>query len=91
MSEEWEERARRAEAALEEALAERNRLWEELNRRSACEDELDHYRRLAGMMEGSASWRLTRPVRDAKRVAIAGRAGGRQAAAKIRGKLRESR
>src|SRR4051794_28931650 len=48
--EDWEERARRAEAALEEALAERNRLWEELHQRAANENELDHYRRLAATM-----------------------------------------
>jgi Ribonuclease G/E len=89
--EDWEERARRAEAALEEALAERNRLWEELHQRAANENELDHYRRLAATIETSASWRLTRPVRDAKRVAISGRAGGRKVAAKIRGKLQEGR
>lgn len=87
----WEERARRAEAALEEALAERNRLWEELHRRAARDDELEHYRSLVASMEGSASWRLTKPVRDAKRLALTGRSAARSLAARARARLREGR
>jgi hypothetical protein len=78
----WEERARRAEAALEEALTERNRLWEELNRRAAQERELQHYRSITEHMETSASWRITRPLRALKRLTLQ----GRQAAEKIRAK-----
>ena len=64
-----EERARRAEAALEEALAERNRLWNELQRRTASEHEADYYRSIYAALEGSLSWRMTAPLRDAKRIA----------------------
>ena len=41
-----EQRALNAEAALEEALAERNRLWEELHERKGQEREAAHYRSL---------------------------------------------
>ncbi len=39
-----EERLARAQAALEEALEERNRLWQELHRRAAQDEELAHLR-----------------------------------------------
>jgi hypothetical protein len=55
------------ESALEEVLEERNRLWEELNRRAAQEHELDHLRATVRAMEGSLSWRVTRPLRAGKR------------------------
>jgi hypothetical protein len=58
-----ERRAARAEAALTEALRERNRLWEELQRRRADERELDHWRRRVTEVEGSAWWRLGAPLR----------------------------
>ena len=65
----WEARARRAEASLDEVLAERGRLWEELHRRTARDRELQHCRELVAQLERSASWRLTAPLRKAKRVA----------------------
>jgi hypothetical protein len=66
----WEQRALQAEAALEEALAERNRLWEELHGRDAQARELEHYRAEILRMEASLSWRLTAPLRAAKRLAM---------------------
>ena len=39
-----EERLAAAEAALAEALAERNRLWEQLNEQQADQRELEHLR-----------------------------------------------
>jgi hypothetical protein len=61
-----EQRALTAEAALEEAYTERNRLWEELNRVKAEQREEDHYRFLYESVVTSASWKLTRPLRTAK-------------------------
>lgn len=55
-----------AEAALEEAYAERNRLWEELNRVKAKQRDEEHYRFLYESVVTSTSWRLTRPLRTAK-------------------------
>ena len=63
-----DERLARAEAALAEALAERNRLWDELNRRKACEEELEHQYRVVASLTSSASWRMTAPLRRASRV-----------------------
>jgi hypothetical protein len=60
-----EERIERAEAALSEAIEERNRLWEELHRRKAQEEELAHYRELTATVFASRSWRLTQPLRSA--------------------------
>lgn len=59
-------RAERAEAALREALAERNRLWEELGRRSAAERDAAYWRKRAEDIEASAWWRAGRPFRLAK-------------------------
>lgn len=61
-----EQRALRAEAALEEMTAERNRLWEELHRRAAQDRELEHSKETVRLMRGSLSWRLTAPLRAAK-------------------------
>ena len=58
-----EERARRAEAALEEALAERNRLWEELHTRASQERELNYLRSAYYTLVHSKSWRITAPLR----------------------------
>lgn len=58
-----EERARRAEAALEEALAERNRLWEELHTRVSQENELKYLRSAYYTLVHSKSWRITAPLR----------------------------
>jgi hypothetical protein len=69
----WEQRALGAEAALEEALAERNRLWAELHERAASDRELEYYRNLTQKMEDSLSWRITTPLRTLKRLWISGR------------------
>lgn len=66
MSSDAEERALAAEAALEEAYAERNRLWEELNRLKAAERKEEHYRFMYEQVVTSTSWKLTRPLRTAK-------------------------
>ena len=64
----WEERAHRAEEALEEALRERNELWRDLHRGVALERELEHCRELNMQFESSLSWRITAPLRVAKRL-----------------------
>jgi hypothetical protein len=61
-----EEHARRAEEALEEALAERNRLWAELQSRTAQDRELEYYRREVERMKRTLSWRITAPLRIAR-------------------------
>ncbi|MBA2505544.1 MAG: hypothetical protein H0V29_06305 [Thermoleophilaceae bacterium] len=52
--------------ALEEALKERNELWEKLNEERFDRAELESLRARVAMIEGSASWRLGKPLRDAK-------------------------
>jgi hypothetical protein len=52
--------------ALEEALRERARLWEQLHEQKALEREVEDLRRKVARMEGSLSWRLTKPLRVAK-------------------------
>jgi hypothetical protein len=66
VSSDAEERAFAAEAALEEAYAERNRLWEELNRLKADGRKEEHYRFLYEQVVTSTSWKMTRPLRTAK-------------------------
>ena len=66
MSSDPEERALAAEAALQEAYAERNRLWEELNRLKAAERKEEHYRFMYEQVVTSTSWKLTRPLRTGK-------------------------
>jgi hypothetical protein len=56
-----------SDESLQEALAERNRLWEELRSRDANEQELEYWRKRAADMEGSLSWQLTAPLRLAVR------------------------
>jgi hypothetical protein len=58
-----------SDESLQEALAERNRLWEELRSRDAKEQELEYWRKRATDMEGSLSWQLTAPLRLAARAA----------------------
>jgi hypothetical protein len=65
----WEARARTAEARVEELASERARLWEELQSLRAEQRAVEHYRGRVDDMEQSASWRVTRPLRLAKRVA----------------------
>jgi hypothetical protein len=66
----WEQRARTAEARVEELAAERARLWEELQRLRAQEQEVEHYKAVAVYMENTASWKVTWPLRQFKRVYI---------------------
>jgi hypothetical protein len=63
-----EERAARAEQALQEALAERNRLWAELQRQRSAEEDLMFWRSRVEDIERSRWWRMTAPFRLAKRV-----------------------
>ena len=62
----WKQRALTAEAALEEARTETARLWTELHQRRADENELAYYRGLYESQVDSVSWKVTRPLRDAK-------------------------
>jgi hypothetical protein len=62
-----EERARRAEEALEEVVAERNRLWAELQRRNAVEADLEYWQGRASDIERSRWWRMGFPLRYMKR------------------------
>jgi hypothetical protein len=64
-----EQRVRDLEQALEEALAERTRLWEELQRDKADRRELAYLRELADGMTTSLSWRLTTPLRVVMQIA----------------------
>jgi hypothetical protein len=63
-----DERAARAEAALDEALAERNRLWEQVQEQGAAGDEAAYWRERAESIERSRWWRAGAPLRIAKRV-----------------------
>lgn len=67
-----EERLAAAEAALEEALRERNRLWEQLKRRHADRNELEHLRAELSAVRGSPLWRLAGVLERAKRFVLAG-------------------
>lgn len=53
---------------LREALEERNRLWDELQRRRSLEEDLAYWRTRAEDIEGSRWWRAGRPLRLAKRM-----------------------
>lgn len=52
--------------ALEQALKERNELWEQLNEERFDRAELESLRARVAMMESSLSWKLGKPLRDAK-------------------------
>jgi hypothetical protein len=54
--------------ALQEALEERNRLWEELQRRRSVEEDLAYWRARAEDIERSRWWRAGAPLRLAKRI-----------------------
>ncbi|HEY7633601.1 MAG TPA: hypothetical protein VH817_23060 [Thermoleophilaceae bacterium] len=60
--------ATNTERALEQALAERARLWEQLHEQRAAEREVEHLKAQIARMESSLSWRITRPLRDVKTV-----------------------
>lgn len=64
-----EQRAEQAEAALAQALEERNRLWEQLQTQRADEVELEALRARASSIEQSRWWRLGAPLRIARRAA----------------------
>lgn len=59
MSVEPEKRLDDLEKALEEALAERNRLWAELNELQVDQRELEHLRNELNEVHDSAMWKLT--------------------------------
>jgi len=58
-----EERLAAAEAALEEALRERNRLWEELKGQQADQAELEYLRAELRTFRASFLWRLAKGLR----------------------------
>ena len=62
----WEARALAAEARVEELAAERARLWEEVHKQRAERRAGEYYQTLTEQMQGSISWRFTRPLRDGK-------------------------
>ena len=64
----WEARARTAEARVEELAAERARLWEEVHQLRSERRSVEHFQAVATYMEGTVSWRLTSPLRLAKRL-----------------------
>ena len=53
---------------LREALEERNRLWEELQRRRSFEEEAAYWRTRAENFERSRWWRAGKPLRLAKQL-----------------------
>ena len=66
----WQARAEVAEARLKEALDEQARLWDELHRLRAERQDIDYFQRQAAQMEGSVSWKVTAPLRQAKTLGI---------------------
>ena len=50
------------------ALRERNELWAQLQNRTAQRRELEHLQSLLSDIQSSLSWRLTAPLRRAKRL-----------------------
>ena len=72
MSERTEQRTdtERLEAALAEAREERARLWEEVHRLRAERREVEYFERRFHQMETSLSWRLTKPLRAGKTLAV---------------------
>ncbi len=68
----------RTAARVEELLAERARLWEELHRLRAERRDVEHYRRQAEYVTSSLSWRITAPLRTGKQLRL-----------KVRKKLQE--
>ena len=63
---ELEERLAQAEAALQEATADRARVWEQAQRATALEQDLEYVRRVLDDVKSSPSWRVTAPLRRAK-------------------------
>jgi hypothetical protein len=67
--------------ALEEVVAERNRLWAELQRQRSFEQEAEYWRSYAQGIERSRWWRAGEPLRILKRL-VKDPAGTLDAAAK---------
>jgi predicted nuclease with TOPRIM domain len=63
----------RLKAELEEALAERTRLWDELQRRNADAEEVAYLRSELARIEGSPSYRITAPLRKARALRLKAR------------------
>ncbi len=57
-------------ARIDELLAERARLWEEVHRLRAERREVEHYRKQAEYVTNSLSWRITAPLRIGKQLKI---------------------
>ena len=66
-----EERPTAAQTALEEALRERNRLWDQLNREQANQRELEYLRAELRAVRSSRLWRLAGFVQRAKTFVLA--------------------
>ena len=49
---------------------ERARLWAEVHRLRAIENERDYWRTRFAQVEGSLSWRITAPLRAGKTLAV---------------------
>jgi predicted metal-dependent hydrolase len=60
----------RTSVRIDELLAERARLWEEVHRLRAERREVEHYRKQAEYVTGSLSWRITVPLRIGKQLKI---------------------
>jgi hypothetical protein len=67
-----EERSAVAEAALEAALAERNRLWDQVNQQVAERRELEHLRAELRAVRASRVWRLAGRYQRAKKLILTG-------------------
>ena len=65
---ELDARAQHLARALEDALRERNELWAQLQRHTARERELEQMQLVLADIQSSLSWRLTAPLRLAKRL-----------------------
>ena len=60
----------RTSARVDELLAERARLWEEVHRLRAERREVEHYRKQAEYVTNSLSWRITAPLRLGKQLKL---------------------
>ncbi len=69
-STDWRARAEAAETRLAELRADNARLWDEVSRLKAERREVEYFERHAAHMEGSLSWQITAPLRQAKTLAI---------------------
>jgi hypothetical protein len=58
---------------IAELTAEQARLWEENQRLRAERRAIEHYEKRMADMERSLSWRVTKPLRDVKTLAVLAR------------------